>query len=200
MMSSAAWDGHEQPMAPAPDDEFNQFLDMSGITNIGDGMQFDFHGFQDGSAQSLIPQQRDPTADSIMTNSDNSNMIPRTDAMMQSHPAPISQPPIQSHMMAQAPQQADAISNIDAQIQYLQQQKIHQQQRQLHEQRMTFFANHGQSVPPTPQSLEMNPGSNQFYSQAEQVHQQGVYDPGYHRRQEQEVSQNQSHVCSLPSC
>lgn len=176
-------------MVSAPEDEFHQFLDMSGMTNMGDGMQFDFHNFQDGSAQPMMAQQRDPT-DSIMADSDPSNMIPRTDAMMQNQPAPISQAPshpaIQSHMMGPAPPQTDAISNIDAQIQYLQQQKLHQQQRQLQEQRVTFYANHNHSVPPTPQSLEMTPGGNQYYSQAERVHQQGVYDPGYQRRQDQQ--------------
>ncbi|KAI9171439.1 Phosphorus acquisition-controlling protein [Paramyrothecium foliicola] len=188
MMSSAAWDGQDQPMGPAPEDEFHQFLDMSGMGNMGDGMQFEFQGFQDGTAQSMMAQQRDPT-DSIMTDSDVSHMIPRTSAMMQAQSASISQAPnhssISTHIMGQ-PSQADAISNIDAQIQYLQQQKLHQQQRQLEEQRAAFYANHNHSVPPTPQSLEMTPSSGQFYSQPEQVHQQGIYDPGYQRRQQQQ--------------
>lgn len=85
---------------------------------------------------------------------------------------------------------SDNISNIDAQIQYLQQQKFQQQQRQLQEQQATFFVNHSHSVPPTPQSLQMTPGSGQFYSHIEQMSHRTSFDRGYHQRiaEQQDVS------------
>lgn len=211
MMSSAAWEGQDQHMASGPDDEFNQFLDMSGMGTMPDAgaMQFDFHGFQDGSgAQPMMggasgPHQQQhqhqhqqqqqqqqprqaPGTDALMADSDSSSMIPRSDGLLQNHtPAMttgVSHASIPAHMMAtSAP---DPISHIDAQIQYLQQQKFHQQQRQLHEQQATFYGTHGHSVPPTPQSLEMPPGSGQFYSQAEQMPQRTAYDRSYHQRTE----------------
>jgi len=182
MMASAAWDGQDQHMAAAGDDEFNQFLDMSGMANMGDGMQFDFHGFQDSTAQPMMAQSRQHQQhDSIMADSDPSHMIPRSDGLLQNHTPAMTTAAMPAQMMAtSAP--SDTISSIDAQIQYLQQQKYQQQQRVLQEQRATFFSNHSHSVPPTPQSLEMAPGSGQFYSQPEQVARQGVYDRGYHQR------------------
>ncbi|UKZ55104.1 hypothetical protein TrVGV298_008921 [Trichoderma virens] len=178
MMSSATWNTQDQTMAAASEDDFQQFLDISGMANMGDGMQFDFQGFQDDGSHSIMAQPRQ-TADAIMSDSDPSSMIPRSDGLLQNHTPAMA--PMSSHMMAPSASR-EAISNIDAQIQYLQQQKFQQQQRQLQEQQATFFANHGHSVPPTPQSLEMTPGSAQFYSQAEQMPSRGAYDRSYHQR------------------
>ncbi|OAQ72467.1 phosphorus acquisition-controlling protein [Pochonia chlamydosporia 170] len=187
-MASATWDGQDQHMASTTEDEFNQFLDMSGMGNMGDGMQFDFHGFQDGSSQSMMNQhhhqhQHRQQTDAIMGDADSSShIIPRSDGLLQNHtPAMVTTAAMQTQLLAtSAP--SDTISSIDAQIQYLQQQKFHQQQRQLQEQRATFFASQSHSVPPTPQSMEMPPGSGQFYSQAEQMPQRTAYDRGYHQR------------------
>ncbi|EFZ00395.2 helix-loop-helix DNA-binding domain protein [Metarhizium robertsii] len=187
-MASAAWDGQDQHMASTTEDEFNQFLDMSGMGNMGDGMQFDFHGFQDGPSQAIMAQHQHPQhqhrqqADAIMGDADPSHIIPRSDGLLQNHtPAMATTAGMQAQLLAtSAP--SDTISSIDAQIQYLQQQKFHQQQRQLQEQRATFFANQSHSVPPTPQSMEMPPGSGQFYSQPEQMPQRAAYDRGYHQR------------------
>lgn len=187
-MGSTGWNGQDQAITAAGDDDFHQFLDMSGMANLGDGMHFDFHGFQDGSAQGLMNQSRDPP-DTIMTDPDNQglmsagNSIPMTTATGQST--------IPAHMMTPA---SDPITNIDAQIQYLQQQKFQQQQRQLQEQQAAFFSNHNHSVPPTPQSLDM-PNRGHFYSQAEQVSQSGVYDRGYHQRMKE-----QHDVCLPDDC
>ncbi|KAF4977092.1 hypothetical protein FZEAL_6325 [Fusarium zealandicum] len=182
-MSSTAWDAQDQAMASAGEDDFHQFLDMnamadmSGMANMGSGMHFDFQGFQDGSAHGLMNQPRDPP-DTIMTDNDNTGL------MSNSMPIPTSsgQSTIPAHMMTPA---SDPLTNIDAQIQYLQQQKFQQQQRQMQEQQAAFFHNHNHSVPPTPQSLEM-PHSDQFYSQAEQVSQTGAYDRGYHQRMKEQ--------------
>ncbi|RFU71939.1 phosphorus acquisition-controlling [Trichoderma arundinaceum] len=181
MMSSATWNAQDQAMAAASDDDFQQFLDISSMGNMADGMQFDFQGFQDDGSHSLMAQPRQ-TADAIMSDTDPSGMIPRSDGLLQNH-TPVMAPhaAMPAHMMA-ASVSREAISNIDAQIQYLQQQKFQQQQRQLQEQQATFFVNHGHSVPPTPQSLEMTPGSGQFFSQAEQMPSRGAYDRSYHQR------------------
>lgn len=162
-------------MAAPGDDDFGQFLDITGMGNLTDGMHFDFHGFQDGPAQTLMSQPRD-TADTIMTNSDNQSLMTNPNIPI-STSAP--QSGIPAHMITPS---MDPISTIDAQIQYLQQQKFEQQQRQLQEQQAAFFSTqNNHSVPPTPQSLEM-PNSGQFFSQAEQLSQPGVYDAGYHQR------------------
>ncbi|PNY24067.1 Phosphorus acquisition-controlling protein [Tolypocladium capitatum] len=178
-MASAAWDGQDQHMSSAGDDDFNQFLDMSGITNMGDGMQFDFNGFQAGSPQPIMGQQRQQ-ADAIMGDApDSSSMMPRSDGLLRNRTPAMTSAGLPAQMMA-ASAPVDAISDIDAQIQYLQQQKFQQQQRQLQEQRSTFFSRHSHhSVPPTPRSLEMPPGGGQFYSQPEQV---SRFDRGYHQR------------------
>ena len=188
MMASTAWDGQDQHMTTG-DDEFNQFLDMSNMGNMGDSIQFDFHGFPDGSSQALMAQQqqqhqqqhqqqqqqqRQHQADSIMGDANQAASVMVTSAGM----------PTTQLLATSAPD--NTISTIDAQIQYLQQQKYqHQQQRQIQEQRATFYGNHGHSVPPTPQSLEMQPGSGQFYSQ-----EQGQRR-GYHQQrmsEQQDVS------------
>ncbi|KAL6902617.1 hypothetical protein GGI43DRAFT_346443 [Trichoderma evansii] len=176
MMSSATWNTQDQAMAAASEDDFQQFLDISGMANMGDGMQFDFQGFQDDGSHSIMAQPRQ-TTDAIMGDTDPSSMIARSDGLLQNHTPAMA--PLPSHMMAPSASH-EAISNIDAQIQYLQQQKFQQQQRQLQEQQATFFQGH--SVPPTPQSLEMTPGSGQFYSQAEQMPSRSAYDRSYHQR------------------
>ncbi|TFB05489.1 hypothetical protein CCMA1212_002623 [Trichoderma ghanense] len=178
MMGSAAWNAQDQALAAATEDDFQQFLDISGMANMGDGMQFDFQGFPDDGSHSIMGQPRQ-TTDAIMGDTDPSSMIARSDGLLQNHTPAMA--PMPSHMMAPSASR-EAISNIDAQIQYLQQQKFQQQQRQLQEQQATFFVNHSHSVPPTPQSLEMTPGSAQFYSQAEQMPSRGAYDRNYHQR------------------
>lgn len=168
-------------MASTGEDDFHQFLDMSSMGSLGDGMHFDFQSFQDGSAQGLMNQARD-APDTIMTDSDNPGLMSTPNTMPMS--TSTVQSTIPAHMMTPA---SDPISNIDAQIQYLQQQKFQQQQRQMQEQQVAFFHNHNHSVPPTPQSLEM-PNSGQFYSQAEQIPTSGAYDRSYHQRmKEQDV-------------
>ncbi|GAB0133658.1 hypothetical protein EsDP_00002059 [Epichloe bromicola] len=190
MMASAIWDGQDQHMTSATaEDEFNQFLDMSGMANVSETMHFDFHGFQNGSSQPTVAQhqhqhqhQHRQPPDALMGDADiSSHIVPRSDGSLQNHaPAMVTTAGMPGQLLAtSAP--GDTISSIDAQIQYLQQQKFHQQQRQLQEQRATFFS-HNRSIPPTPQSLELPPGSGQFYSRAEQMPQRASYDRGYHQR------------------
>lgn len=90
---------------------------------------------------------------------------------------------------------SDAISDLDAQIQFLQHQKLQQQQRQLEEQQRrfaeqqaAFFAQQQSMVPPTPQSLEMQ-AANQYYTQGDQTphHSQGMFDRYQHLKEQQDV-------------
>lgn len=176
-------------MGAGPDDDFQQFLDMSAIGNMGDGMQFDFNTFQNGNTQQHIMAREHPQ-DSIMGNADSSDLISRTDTMMPDQTAAMATTMAgHTHMSANlAPTAAadNSISEIDAQIQYLQQQKFHQQQRQLHEQRVAFFNTpQGHSVPPTPQSFEMPPGSGNFYSTAD-MPPSGSFERPYHQRSKEQ--------------
>lgn len=79
------------------------------------------------------------------------------------------------------------VNTIDAQIQFLQQQKLHAQHQQLQEQQAAFFASQqNHIVPPTPQSLELTAGSSQnYYAQSTPADQ---HHPG---RQQQQQPQQQ---------
>ncbi|KAG5980586.1 hypothetical protein E4U55_003888 [Claviceps digitariae] len=183
-MASTTWGSQDQHMTSSTtEEEFNQFLDMSGMTTLGETMQFDFHAFQDGSSQAVLAQhghqQHRQQADSLMSNGDPSHILPRSDGLLQNHtPAIATTAAMSGQLLPTSAASGDAISSIDAQILYLQQQKFHQQQRQLQEQRVTFFSQH-HSVPPTPRSLELSSGTGHFYSQAEQMPQRASFDRGY---------------------
>lgn len=160
----------------APEEDFGQFLDMS---SMGDGMQFDFNSFQ---ANGQREQQ-----DAMMNETANAQMMQQAPAQMMHNQTPMSSAGGQHghnpQMMPTSAPGTDSISTIDAQIQYLQQQKFQQQQRQMHEQRSAYFT-HNHSVPPTPQSLEMPPGSGHFYT-----HEQ-LYDRSYHHQQRMKEQQD----------
>ncbi|KAG9257800.1 phosphorus acquisition-controlling protein [Emericellopsis atlantica] len=184
MMTSNGWDGQDHHMATAPEDDFGQFLDMS---TMGEGMPFDFNGFQDASAQTMMSRPREQH-DAIMGDSGTPSMMPQPGDMMHNH-TPMSQagPSHGAQMLATSAPPSDSISTLDAQIQYLQQQKFQQQQRQIQEQRNAYYTAHSHSVPPTPQSLEMPPNSGHFYSQQQQD--QVSYDRRYHHQQQQRLKE-----------
>jgi len=181
MMASSGWDGQDHHMAQPPDDEFQQFLDISGM---GDEMQFDFNGFHDSAAQSMMDRQREE-AQVLMNSQASNNMMNQQQGMIQNQPSHMntSGPGPQQQMMPTSAPGSETISNIDAQIQYLQQQKFHQQQRQLQEQRNAFYQthHHTRSIPPTPQSLELASGTGQFYGQSDQMP-RDVYDRSYNHQ------------------
>ena len=79
------------------------------------------------------------------------------------------------------------LNTIDAQIQFLQQQKLQAQHQQLQEQQAAFFASHqNHIVPPTPQSLELTAGSSQnYYAQSTPS------DQHHAGRQQQQTQQQQ---------
>jgi hypothetical protein len=188
MMTSNGWDGQDHHMAAAHEDDFGQFLDIS---SMGEGMQFDFNGFQDGTAQTMMARPREQP-DAIMGDSTNPSMLSQPGNVMhnpQHNHTPMSQAGSShaSQMLATSAPPSDSISTLDAQIQYLQQQKYQQQQRQLQEQRNAYYTTHSHSVPPTPQSLEMPPNSRHFYSQQQQD--QMSYDRGYRQQQQQRLNE-----------
>ncbi|KAI2470058.1 helix-loop-helix DNA-binding domain-containing protein [Annulohypoxylon bovei var. microspora] len=197
MMDPSGWNGQDQTMSSTGEDDFQQFLEMGGMSNLGDGLQFDFQDFGNNSGTSMMHQQHGDTIDTPMSNSNIPTIIARNDIGQQSQMSPMTSAPnhsgISSQMMPQHHTSSDPISEIDAQIQFLQQQRLQQQRRQLaeqqrqfHEQQAAFFAQQRNMVPPTPQSLEIQ-AANQFFAQQDQAHSSGMFD-GYHLKEQQDMA------------
>lgn len=211
-MDSSSWSApdhsHHQALHTAADDDFHQFLD---INDIG-ALDFDFHDFAADhhtahhaghhAADHLLHSSGGEQLDTPMTGTDMSMILSPVDHAMLQHAQ--QQHQHQQHQMptitTTAPYQnapttliqpstpSDAIVNtIDAQIQFLQQQKLHAQHQQLQEQQAAFFANQqNHIVPPTPQSLELTAGSSQnYYAQST------LSDQHHSGRQQQQQPQQQ---------
>jgi hypothetical protein len=176
MMGSAAWSGQDHAMQSNGDDDFQQFLDISSMANLADGLQFDFqdfHGSNGGPNMMAAPHRQ--AMDTPMSGTDNPDAMPSrgeqpTSMNMQMPPMTTAagfQSIPTTMMPAPSPNEA-IVDSIDAQIQFLQQQKLQHQQRQLEEQQAAaFFAQQRSNiVPPTPQSLELLAGNNHFYGQS----------------------------------
>lgn len=166
VMDSSAWAVTDHAMHPAAEDEFQQFLDMSNMSNMGDGINYEIHEFHHSAGNQQM--------DAPMSGTDAPMLLSRVDPALQQQMPSITTTSayqtIPTTMMPRTtmippPTQTEAIvDSIDAQIQFLQRQKLEHQQRQLDEQRAAFFAyqqNH--MVPPTPQSLEIQAANNHFY-------------------------------------
>ncbi|CAI4216695.1 unnamed protein product [Parascedosporium putredinis] len=170
MMDSSGWNPQDQSMASATDDDFQQFLEMQGMSTMTDTLNFDFQSFQDPSTASMLSQAPRDQMDTSMGGTEPSLVIPTTAGLSQEHIAAItsgaSHNSIQAHISHMPPTPNDAITEIDAQIQYLQQQRLQQQQRQAREQHSTFLVAGIMSFP-DPQSLELQAGSGQFFSPLE---------------------------------
>ncbi|KAL0939297.1 Phosphorus acquisition-controlling protein [Colletotrichum truncatum] len=185
-MDAASWNPQDPALAPSHDEEFQQFLDMGGMGNLGDSMTFDFNDYQSGNGSAMMHQHGREQLDTQMGGTDASIVMGNTSSAMQAqlinmttataHPAITTQ-------MIPPPTPTDAITEIDAQIQYLQQQRVQQQHRQIQEQHVVYYTNQPHAVPPTPQSLEMPPASNQFYSDQRQT---PMFDGRYQRMKEQQ--------------
>lgn len=200
MMESAGWNDQGHPMHPSADDDFQQFLNMNGMDSLSEGLQFDFGDFQHPNGGSMMQVAHRETLDTPMSGTDGSVLL-STAMHNQMHPmttAP-SNPAIPSNMMSTSAS-VNAISDIDAQIQFLQQQKLQQQQRQLEEQQAAFFAQQqSRMVPPTPQSLEIQAGNHQFYTtQPDRAAQQHQHQDMFERFQRMKEQQQQD-VCVTDS-
>ncbi len=197
MMDPNTWSGQDTNLPTAGDDDFQQFLEIGGMHNLGDGLHFDFHDFNADSNASMMHHDHRDTIDTPMQGTDHAPMVSRGDLGMQDAIAAMtsapSHPTIPTQIMPQQRSANDAISDIDAQIQHLQFQRLQQEQRRLEErqrlfqeQQAAYFAQQQRRnmVPPTPQSLEIH-ASNQFYAQPDQGSGSGIFD-GYHRLKEQQ--------------
>jgi hypothetical protein len=201
MMDPSSWNGQDHSLPPPTEDDF-QFLEMGDMSNLGDGMQFDFQGFNNSTGASMMhPQPTHDVLDTHMGGTEAPSMASRPNIGIQNQMTPITSAPgapsIPSQIMSPLhPNVNDAISEIDAQIQFLQQQRIQQQHRQLEEQQRrfqeeqaAFFAQQQRNmVPPTPQSIEMH-AANQYYVQGEQAshHSQGMFDRYPRLKDQQDV-------------
>lgn len=180
-------------MPAGAEDDFGQFLDMGGISSLGDGFQFDFQDFSaPGGGPMMQLQLREPV-DTSMGGTEPPGMTPRNgltiNAQMPPLTSPTSQPGASSQMVSSQRSASDAISDIDVQIRFLRQHRqLEEQRKRLEEQQAAFFARQQQGmIPPTPRSLEILP-RNQFYGQPEhapQHHSSGMFDR-YQRLQDQQ--------------
>ncbi|OAQ57256.2 phosphorus acquisition-controlling protein [Pochonia chlamydosporia 170] len=184
-MALTTRDFQDQHVAPTIEDEFHAFFHMSGDGIIGNGLQLNVHGFRDGSSRSVMNQYRRhqlQRADSILADADSSRIIPGSEDLLQSHTTTVVRTAGMQARLQASSAQSDYISSIDTQSQYLQLQRC-----QLLEQWATFFANQNHPVPCNPQSMEIAPGSGQFFSQAELMPQRTPYHWRYqHRMLEQQ--------------
>lgn len=157
MMDSSPWGVAE--------DDFQQFLDMNSMGNMNDGINYNFQGFQSSATSQLDLPMSGTDAPMLMSPAMPHQMSLMTSgAPYQSLPVTMMPPPSPSEAL---------VDNIDAQIQFLQQQKLRHQQRHLEEQQAAFFIRQqSRIVPPTPRSLELQPGTNQYYAQHNGAEQQ----------------------------
>ncbi|KAI1779440.1 helix-loop-helix DNA-binding domain-containing protein [Hypoxylon cercidicola] len=199
MMDPGAWNGQDQTLSSG-DDDFQQFLDMGGMSSLGDGLPFDFQDFGGTNGNSMMHQPHTDTIDTPMSNSNVPTIIARNDMGAQNQISPMTSAPnhpgISTQIMSPHHTTRDPISEIDAQIQYLQQQRLQQQRRQLaeqerqfHERQAAFYAAQQQRniVPPTPQSLEIQ-AANQFFAQQDQTHSSGLFDGYRHLKEQPDIS------------
>ncbi|KAI0160383.1 hypothetical protein GGR57DRAFT_457470 [Xylariaceae sp. FL1272] len=189
MMNASPWNGQDQGMSSSGDDEFHQFFDI-GMSGMGDSMQFDFHDFAAQGGPSMMQAHRRDPVDTPMSDTNVSSLL--SHANMPAMSTASSHPTIPSQIMASQPPPNDTISEIDAQIHFLQHQRLQQQQRQLEEQQRrlqeqqaAFYAQQQQRnmVPPTPQSLELQAGGH-IYTAQDQGHSSGMFD-SYQQLKEQ---------------
>lgn len=167
MMESAGWNDQAHGAQPSVDNDFHQFLNMNSMENLSGGLHFDFGDFQEQNGGPLMAVPHREALDTPMSGTDGSLLLSTAAIHGQMHPmttAPSTSAMTSITIPPHSP--GDVISDIDAQIQFLLQQKIQQQQRHMEEQHAVFLAQQqAHMVPPTPQSLEIQPGNYQFYSQ-----------------------------------
>jgi len=187
MDSSAVWNGQDPTLSGSSQDDFQQFLDMS----LGESLQFDFQDFNSHQAQTQLIQQED--GETMDTDMENGGALAGQDTTMQEHMPSMttsaSHPTLHAAVLAHAHSSNESLSELDAQIQYLQNQRHQQQQRQIQEQQRNFYSQ-SRMIPPTPNSIEMHGNHTQFYPQSD-PQQQAMYERIRMQVKEQEVSSNE---------
>ncbi|KAI0100409.1 helix-loop-helix DNA-binding domain-containing protein [Nemania sp. FL0031] len=196
MINSSAWNGQDQNMSPTGDDDFQQFFDI-GMSNT-DSMQFDFQPFHTQNGPSMMQHDHRDPVDTPMSDAGVSTIIAQNNIRAQTQVSAMTSAPSHSTVLSQiVPHQQtpdETITEIDAQIRFLQHQRIQQQQRQineqqrrLQEQQAALYAQQQQQrnvVPPTPQSLEIQ-ATSQFFASQDQAHSSRMFD-GYQQIKEQQ--------------
>jgi len=192
MHSSAVWNNQDPTLSGPSQDDFQQFLDM-GINNLGDSLQFDFQDFTPQQEQGAQLMHQD-NGEAMDTRMDGGPGTVGQDTTMQeqmpSMTTESSHPAIQGPPISHGHPSNESLVELDAQIQYLQQQRHQQQQRQIQEQQQNYYAQN-RMIPPTPNSMEMRGPNSQFYPQSD-PQQQAMYERFRMQVKEQEVSLLQS--------
>ncbi|CAL3964243.1 hypothetical protein PZA11_001651 [Diplocarpon coronariae] len=172
MDSSTVWEGQDPTLCGAQDD-FQQFLDI-GMNGLGD-VRFNFQDFnQQGHGTPFVSQRRGGVMDTV---TDHAHGMGQDTTMQEHVPATTiapAHPSIYGPRLALAHSPNESLSELDAQIQYLQHQRYQQQQKQMQEQQRNFFTQN-RIIPPTPNSVKMHVGNAHYYAQAD-AQQQAVYE------------------------
>ncbi|CZR50865.1 related to phosphorus acquisition-controlling protein [Phialocephala subalpina] len=178
MDSSGVWNGQDPTLSVSSQDDFQQFLDMGGMSNLGEGLPFEFQDFSAPQGQrQMMNQDEGESMDAAMENG--RGMMGQDTTMQDQMPAmttSTSHPGILGSPLNNGHGSNESLSDLDAQINFLQQQRHNQQQRQIQEQQRNFYAQQRMGVPPTPQSIEMHSNPNQFYQQHSDPQQQAMYE------------------------
>jgi hypothetical protein len=192
MDSSVTWNGQDPNLSSASQDDFQQYLDL-GMGNLSDSINFDFP-YDGGQSNGQILQQEDGEAmDTRMDTAMDVDGGPlgHKDTMMQGPMPPMTtastHPTITGTILDHRQSSSNSLVELDAQIQFLQQQRQHQERQLQEQQHRNFYASQNCMVPPTPNSVEMHGANNQFYPQSD-PQQQAMYERYQMRMKEQEVS------------
>jgi len=184
MDSTSSWNGQDPNLSSTPHDDFQQYLDM-GMNGLNDGLNFDFQDFGGQNNGQMLHQEGGEPMDTRMDV--DVGMLGHKDTMMHSQMPPMTSAPAHSSIAGtpidRGHSSSDRLVELDAQIQFLQQQRQQHEQRQL--ERNQFYA-HNRMVPPTPNSIEIHSANNQFYPQSD-PQQQAMYERYQMRMKEQEV-------------
>lgn len=167
--------------------DFQGFLDLEA-NNLSDNLQFEFPDFnsQQNQAGQLMHQNESESMDLGMDLNGHDTTMQEHMPSMTSTTTTTSHPTITGTPIPHVQPSTDSLVELDAQIQYLQQQRQQQQQRHLQEQQRNFYAQ-SRMIPPTPNSIEMHGGSAQFFPQSD-PQQQAMYERYRIQAKEQEVS------------
>lgn len=183
MDTSGVWNTQDPTLSVPSQDDFQQFLDLN-MHNMAVGLQFDFDFNQQQSQDQQMMHQ--DGMDSMNTGMAGNHQVGLDGSMhdhmssmttASSHSAILGTPVVHPHTST------ESLTHLDAQIQYLQQQKHEQQLRQSQEQQRNFYVQN-RMIPPTPNSMEIHGANQHFYSQAEQP--PSVFEP--YRLREQEMA------------
>lgn len=176
MDPSAVWSGQD-PTLSVPDD-FQQYLDM----NLGDGLQFDFQEYQQPQDTQMLQDhgsRMDMGMGNVVMGGQETSMHENMPSVTST--STYSTKPITAH----GHPSTDSLVELDAQIQFLQNQRHQQQQRQIQDQQRNYYAQSHQ-IPQTPNSVELHSSAASYYRQPNQ--QQAMFDHYQMQTKEQDVS------------